>query len=196
MKRTLLLCFLVSHLAGASDNDDRFRPDPWQLNARVGFGVSLPSTAANSDKRFPLTAGLGVDYFASRVLGVFLAPEILTRGFSQGGKSATAPFLDLLLGVSVRLGARWFAEDSTSLFRFAAFYSLPLSPYSSAVSLPFGQGSRGYFGITFLQDILFPVSEHGKIGFSVGGKVGLGDSTSGGDIKFYEAVFTFVAALR
>lgn len=194
--KLILFFLLASGLAFGSENEDRFRPDPWQLNARIGFGVALPSTSANSDKRFPFTGGVGVDYFANRTLGFFVAPEFITRGFSQSGKSATAPFLDVQLGVSLRLGARWFAEDSTSLFRVAAFYAQPLTPYSGNLALPFGLGSRGYVGLTFLQDILFAVSEHGKIGFSVGGKVGLGDATAGGNVHFYEAIFTFVAALR
>ncbi len=194
--RLVMWFVLFGCLASSADDESRFRPNPWQLSAKLGANVSAPSSMAASDKRFPFSTGLGVDYFVTRVMGGFITTEIISRGFSQAGSSSTTTFLDLGTGFSVRIGSHWFTETSMSLFRFAVFYSQPFSDYSGGLAPPFGVGSRGYFGLSFAQDILFPVSENWKIGFCVGGKVGLSDAVAASSVKFYEANLSFVAALR
>ncbi len=163
-------------------------PKPYQFSTRIGLSVSGPSKLSGSDSRVPVLVGAGADYYFAKALGGFLEIHGTSRGFRVGGLASSAPFLDAWFGITVRTVSHWFAEDAMSLFKLGGFYAQPLDNYSGSFTPAFGTGSKGYWGIAYGQDTLFPIGETLKLGFTLWGKLGLGDATRPGTgIKFYEA---------
>lgn len=189
MRRLLLLALLHSPTLRAEEPDFKSFPalKPFQVSARVGLSISGPSKVSGSDTRLPILLGGGVDYYFAKALGGFVEIHGTSRGFRTVGQAATAPFVDVWVGATVRTGGRWFAEDSMSLFKLGAFFAQPLDNYSGGFTPSFGNGSKGYWGIAYGQDTLFPVGDGLKAGFTLWGKLGLGDATRADTgIKFYE----------
>jgi hypothetical protein len=191
------LAFALPALAEETDFKAFPAPNPFQVSGRVGVAVSGPSSVSGSDTRVPFLIGGGADYYFAKALGAFLEAHGTSRGFRSGGASASAAFLDVWLGIAFRTGGRWFAEDSMNLFKFGGFWAQPLGNYSGSLSPAFGNGTKGYFGLAYGQDILFPVGESLKAGFTIWGKLGLGDATRAATgIKFYEAGLGACVAFR
>jgi len=201
MKPIALFLFFVCLPSLAEElkplDDSDFKPNPWQASVRAAVAISGPSSVSGSDSRVPLSLGGGIDYYFSRAFGAFTELHGTTRGFRVGAASASASFVDLWFGAAFRSGGRWFAQDSMTVFKLGGIYAQPLANYSGTLSPSFGNGSRGYWGIAYGQDTLFPAGESLKIGFSIWGKLGLGDATRPtAGIKFYEAGFGLCAAFR
>ncbi len=200
MKHLLLILLLLGTATCPAEETD-FKafpaPNPFQFALRAGLAISGPSKVSGSDTRVPFLLGGGVDYYFAKALGAFLEIHGTSRGLRVGASSATAPFADVWFGATFRLGGRWFAEDAMNLFKLGGFYSQPLDNYSGTLTPAFGQGAKGYWGIAYGQDVLFPVADGLKLGFTLWGKVGLGDATRPSTgIKFYEAGLGACLAFR
>ncbi len=201
MKAAFVFLLLTSFLALGDEAPPGFagkafpRPTKFQVSGKAGLSISAPSTG--SGNRIPLLIGVGGDYYFGRFVGGFLELHATTRGFRNGANTADTLFLDWVFGVTFKTGGRWFAEDSTNLFRLGGYFAQGIGNYTGSLTLPFPSGVKNFMGIYYSQDTLFPVTESLKLGFSIWGKLGLSSASQNTvDTKFYEAGIGLAAAFR
>ena len=186
--------------------------DPWFLNRKLALGIDLyrhelyyesPNNIFDETRtgaRFSLTRALWSDYFVGSAyynieqVGISLndgwhGPETLSSPPIKPGEFNQNTPTDILNATGVHLFQRvggsiaYDTRNSTGLPNHGQRTELA-AEFSSELS----QGDENYFKLNLTTAWYFPGFFKGHV-IEVGGRLGMADSVSGGDVPFYDRYF-------